>query len=252
VVGLWVGAAGCGDQVFVGEDGFFAFAITEDTPPFVMAEDAALYRVEERIELPLREQSNDERRAAREQAQAMDGYPYRRVPWVQRHDYELEIDWVLINLDDETRRVTLMLNGFNEFHEYSPGFVIDDDEIIADFAQWERLMELDPLERRTGTIREEELDEIAVDLATVISAPNANQVVHPNNHSATDPRSMPFIPEIVPALHGIRAGLQSEGTGNIVLELTVRVRDERGILVRESEAWDQPEPQLFVPAPQEE
>ena len=242
--------AACSDQVYVGEDGFYAFAITEDVAPIVEEEDTAIFLVEERIELPIRVPNDMQMGALFEDAGDL---PYERRPWVQRHDYEMVVDWVLINLDDESHDITVTLNGINEFHEYVPQFAIVDEELVADFAGWERTYRLEPLERRFGTIREEEIDEIAVDLATVVNgAPNANQVVHPDNESASDVRSMPFIPRIVPALTGLRAGLRSGEAANVVIEFTVRVRDEADKIVRPADAWELPVPAPFSPIVMEE
>ncbi|MBX3247966.1 MAG: hypothetical protein KF901_12370 [Myxococcales bacterium] len=240
-------AVGCTNHEYLGEDGLFAFAITEDTPPFVETEDGNLYIVEERIELPLEAPTAEEMAAL---SQGVDGLPWARRPWVERGDYELRIDWALINLDDSRRAVDLVVNGINEFHEYMPGFVVDDDEVIPEFAQWERSIVLEPLERRTGTIREEQLDEVAVDLATVVNGvTNANLVVHPDSHSSLDPRVQAFIPEIIPALVGVRVGLRSASPVNVAVELTVRVRDERGILADDpAEAWELPVPEIFEPS----
>lgn len=245
-VGL-LAVAGCSDQQYIGEGGFHTFAITEDTPPFVETEDGNLYLVEQRIELPLRTPTDAQ---MAELATGVEGLPWARRPWVERHDYELEIDWVILNLDDERRTVALTFNGINEFHEYMPGFTVDEDEVIPEFAQWERTMVLEPLERRYGTIREEHLDEVAVDLATVVNGvTNANLIVHPESHSAIDPRAVPFVPSVVPALVGVRAGLRSTSTSNVVVELTVRVRDERGVVIEDVQrAWELPVPEIFMPS----
>jgi hypothetical protein len=241
----------CSNQVHIGENGFFAFALTEATPPAAVVEDAALYVAEQRVMFPLEAPTSEEFAALSTDA---DELPWDRRPWVTRGDYEVEIDYVLVNLEESVSDVTIVINGINEFHEYVPEFTVDDDEIIPDFAQYERRIQLEPQERRFGTIREESLDEIAVDLATVVNgATNANQVVHPDNHSASDPRSMRFVPRIVPALAGVRAGLVVLGAAEsppprVLVELTVRVRDERGILVDEVDAWETPVAALFFPS----
>lgn len=243
-----VAFSGCTDEQFIGEDGFIAFALTDTTPAFVEGEEESLFLVEERVELPIRVPSDTQ------MADLVSGagdvtIPFARLPWVERHDYELELDYVLINLDDSSSSVDLVVNGFNEFHEYFPGVIFDDDEIIPEFAQWERFIVLEPLERRFGTIREEEFDEIAVDLATVVNGvTNPNQTVHPDNHSSTDRRSQDFIPEVIPALTGVRVGLRATGTSNVVIEITVRVRDVSSRIVSPGNAWELPVPELFLPS----
>lgn len=246
VVAAW-SAAGCQDQDYVGENNYYSFAITESTPPFFSTDEASLYLVERRVELPIKEPSMEKMQEL--QNADMGDLPFSRMPWVELGDYDIELDWTISNLDDEYRTVDITINGFNEFHEYQPSFVIDDDEIIPEFAQYERKLRLEPQERRSGTIREDAFEEAAVDLATVVNgAPNANQVVHPMNDSDNDPRAEPYIPSVIPGLTGFRLGLRSEGASNIVFEATVRLRDNEDRIVGESKAWELPEPEIFMPA----
>jgi hypothetical protein len=240
----------CADHDHVGEVPFYQFAITEDTPAFFEGEDASFFLVEQRVELTLDPPSDAEMNDLSAEAPA----PFPRMPWAEKGDYAIEIDWALINLDDQTHSVFLSFNGINEFNEYVPGVQEGEEEIIPDLSQWERTIELGPQERRSGTVREAELEEVAVDLATVVNgAPNANQIVHPENHSASDPRSQMYIPEVIPALVGVRAGLGMSGDapGNLVLELTVRVRDESDKIVEFEDAWELPAPTPFTPEPVE-
>jgi len=238
----------CADHDHVGEVPFYQFAITEDTPAFFAGEDASFFLVEQRVELTLDPPTDSEMSDLTAEAPA----PFPRMPWAEQGDYAIEIDYALINLDDQTHDVFVSINGINEFNEYVPGVQEGEEEIVPDLSQWERTIELGPLERRSGTVREAELEEAAVDLATVVNgAPNANQIVHPDNHSASDPRSQMYIPEVIPALVGVRAGLGMSGdaAGNIVMELTVRVRDESDKIVEFEDAWELPAPAPFTPAP---
>lgn len=243
--------SGCADQTYIGENGFFSFAITDETPPFVVVEESALFIAEQRVLLPLREPTGAE---LGELGSGAEGLPWARRPWVTRGDYEIEIDWVAINLEDEAVEVAITINGINEFQEYFPGFAVDEEEVIPEFAQWERAIVLEPLERQFGTVREEQLDEVAVDLATVVNGvTNANAIVHPDSNSAIDPRAVPFVPTTIPALAGIRAGLRVTGEEggtppNVVLELTVRVRDEANKIVALDSAWMMPDPAPFMPS----
>ncbi len=242
----------CSDQQIIGDDGFYAFALTEDTPAaFEGEEGEAFFVVEERIELPVASPTD----AELAELSATAPPPFPRMPWVVRGDYAIEIDYVLINLDDARHDVTVTLNGFNEFHEYMPGFQAAGAQLAAEFAGWERAIRLEPFERRTGTIREEEIDEVTVDLATVVNGvSNPNLVMHPDT-PMTDPRTAPFIPEVVPALTGVRVGLRSSGSANVLIELTVRVRDEHHKIVKASRAWELPVPMVVTPAdlaPEEE
>jgi len=236
----------CADHEHIGEVPFHQFAITEATAAFFEGEDESFFLVEQRVELTLEPPTDSEMNDLSAEAPA----PFPRMPWAEQGDYAIEIDWALVNLDDQEHRVLIAFNGINEFHEYVPGIQEGEEEIVPDLSQWERTIELGPLERRSGTVREAELEEVAVDLATVVNgAPNANQIVHRDNHSASDARSQMYIPEVIPALVGVRASLGMSGAsaGNIVLELTVRVRDESDKIVAFEDSWELPAPTPFMP-----
>lgn len=237
--------AGCAQEERYAGVGLFAFAITPDTPPFLTGEDGSIFIVETRVELPI----DPPTQGQLDRLADPGDLPFPSRPYCERGDYEIEVDWTVSNLSEDRVQVSITLNGFNEFHEYMPGVQIIDDALVPDFSGWERTLELEPLERRSGTIREEELDEVAVDLATVVNgAPNSNQIVHFQNQSDHDARSMMYIPEIVPALTGFRLGLRTEQATSIVLEASVRVRDVHDRIAPEGEQpWTLPAPAPFVP-----
>ncbi|MEC7524231.1 MAG: hypothetical protein VYE22_30395 [Myxococcota bacterium] len=229
--------------------GIFAMAIDESTPPFFESEDGNLYLLEERVLIDFR-QPTDEELAALGDVGDMQ-IPYAQLPWLRRGDLEIQVDFTLSNLSPDSRVTAgVVLNGINEFHEYNPGVQVVDDELQIDFSQWERTYRLAPGERISGTIREEEIDEIAVDLASVVNmAPNPNQIVYFENQSANDRRSQMYIPDAIPALSGLRVGIRSEAPVPVLLEFTLRVRDRRGVLVQgDDEPWEAPQPALFGPA----
>ena len=185
-------ATGClQEQRFETPDtgGPWLFAIDSSTPAFFESEDGNLYLVEERVLIDFREPTEEE---LAEMGDVGDNQvPYASLPFVRRGDIEIQIDWTLSNLSDQRVTAGVVVNGINEFHEYNPGVQVVDDELQIDFSGWERTIVLDGGERRSGTIREEELDEIAVDLASVVNmAPNPNQIVYFENQSFNDRRSM--------------------------------------------------------------
>jgi hypothetical protein len=242
----------CSDErTFVGAGGVHAFAMTEATPAFIAGEDATLYMVESRVMLPIEAPSEEE--LGRLSEEIGTGHPFPRRPWVSRGDLAIEIDWTMSNLEDQRIRADLTINGINEFHEYAPAAQVVDDEVVIDFSQWERTMELEPLERRQGTIREEELDEVTVDLATVVNgAPNSHMIVYFESQSATDPRSQMYIPSIIPGLTGVELMIRSFGCGGmacrIVVEATIRVRDTSGKLTTDPQRlWELPVAMPFIP-----
>ncbi len=88
----------------------------------------------------------------------------------------------------------------------------------------------------------------------VNGVPNANQIVYFENQSFNDTRSQMYLPDMVPALTGVRIGVLSqaeddEGALPMLLEVTVRVTDRRKVMVQgEDEPWAAPAPALFSPA----
>lgn len=243
-------SAGCAQESeFVGPNGLYAFAMTESTPAYIMTEEAALYLVETRVELPIEIPSDSEMA----DLMAAPTTPYDRTPWVRLDDLAIEVDLSVTNLMDERRRLTVVVNGFNEFHEYVPAVTVDDDEVVVDFSMWERAIDIEGGETFQWTIREEELDEVAIDLATVVNgAPNANEVVYFENQSSVDVRAQPFIPSVIPGLTGFRLGILAQGASNIVVEASVRVRDVNDRLADVedmSEWWLLPVPEIFSSQP---
>jgi hypothetical protein len=234
------------EESYVGEAGFYSFAMTTDTPPFVMAEENALYILETRIELPITIPTPEELAELGMQAPA----PFPRMPWVGRRDLVIEVDLSVTNLMDEEREVGVSLNGISEFHEYVPGFEIVDDEAVPNFNGWEHSLSLAPHETWQWTIQTEELDEVAVDLATIGNmAPNPNMIVYFENQSAHDERAQPYIPEVIPGLVGFRLGLFAFAASNIVVEASVRVLDDNSRLADPEdpmEWWELPAPAILM------
>ena len=255
-------AAGCTNQDFVG-DGVTAFAMEETTPPLTVGERSALFMIESRIELPIKAPTSADMRQLQMGAGDVT-IPWARLPWVQEHDYEIQLDYVISNLEDHQVTTAFTVNGINEFDEYVPSFTPGaEGTTLPDFSGYERGLVLGPYERQAGTVREEEMDEIAVDLATVVNgAPNSNEVLHPNNQSQHDPRSQMYIPDVIPALTGFRVGLRAESEAfegdigepptfapppRLVAEVSVLIRDESGRIVSQSDAWELPAPTIIYP-----
>ena len=251
---LLAGALGCNDERrYVGDPQIIQVAMTGDTMPAIEGEEASVFVIEQRVELPVRAPGQTQLADLQTAAGKFEGLPFPRMPWIARDDLAISVDFALYNLDDATHTVAVILNGFNEFDEYVPGIQVIDDEVVVDFSQWERQYELKPKARLTRTIREEELDEAAVDLATVVNgAPNSNQVVYFENLSDRDERSREFIPDVVPGLGGFRIGLRANQAGNILLEATVKVREVSDRLADDDDEVFMLDPEPFTPVVAEE
>jgi hypothetical protein len=240
-------ASGCiQEEAYVGDAGFYSFAMTTETPAFVMAEENSLYILETRVEFPITPPDADELAELGMQAPA----PFPRMPWVTRYDLPIEVDVSVTNLMDEERSVGVSVNGISEFNEYVPGFEIVDDEAVPNFNGWEHSITLAAHETWHTTIQEADFDEVAVDLATIGNmAPNPNLIVYFENHSDHDPRAQPYIPEVIPGLVGFRLGIFAFAASNIVVEASVRIRDDNSRLADPEdpeEWWELPAPTVIM------
>lgn len=218
----------CDDErTYVGEDKIYQVALNADTmAAFETEEGGALFIVETLAELPISRPSSAELADRMTGARAYRNLPFPRLPWVERGELEIQVDFTLSNLDDDEHDIDVTVNGANEFNEYVPGVQVIEEDAVPLHAQWERRYTLAPKSRISDTVREEDLDEAAVDLATVVNgAPNSDEVVYFENKSATDERSKKYIPEIIPGLVAVRMGIRTNQAAPILLEASVRVRD---------------------------
>jgi len=255
-IGVMLAIVGCDDaRVYIGEDKIYQVALTGDTPAAVESEEGgALFIVETRAELPIARPTSAELADRMAGLRAYRDLPFPRLPWVTRGELEIQIDFTVSNLDDAERDVDVIVNGANEFDEYVPGVQVVEEDPIPMHSQWERRYTVPAKGRISDTVREEDLDEAAVDLATVVNgAPNSDAVVYFENKSATDERNQRYIPEIIPGLVALRLGLLSNRAAPLLLEATVRVRDVGDKLADDGEPTMQVEPEPFEPVfPEEE
>lgn len=217
-----------------------AVALTDATPPAFMNDDDEIFIVTRDFELPIKPAKNADLAKLTARAEGRD-LPFERMPWVDRGDIELELSYTLANQGDDDVVAAIILNGRNEFNVYTP--------TALDFNQWERRFALKAKERVHGVVTEREMEEIAVDLATVVNgAPNSNLVVHFESQSGRDDRVTPYIPEVVPGLVGLTAGIMTTEAANVVLEISIRAQDHGDRLAKRGERrWELPEPTPFVP-----
>jgi hypothetical protein len=239
---------GCGeDRVYIGDGKLYQVALTATTEPAVASDQGGIYIVETHAELPIRNPSSTELADLNTGVKHYKDLPFSRLPWVERGELELQVDFTLSNLDNAAHDIDVTINGANEFFEYIPGVVeVEEEAPLPRHAQWERRYTLEAKERKAVTVREEELDEVAVDLATVVNgAPNSDEVVYFENKSNSDARSMKYIPEVIPGLTALRLGLRATQAAPILLEATVRVRDVGSKLANPGESRMRLNPQPF-------
>jgi hypothetical protein len=222
-------------------------AVTADTAPAYQDQNGNnFYVVEHTFDLPITRPSDQVLQMLGQRAQGQK-LPFPRWPWVEQADVEYEVDYVLANLDNAPVVANVSLDGANEFFVYTPG--------QEDFHQWEQRIALGPKERKTGTISELEMDEVAIDLATVVNgAPNSNQIVQYQSQSGRDTRNKKYIPKVIPGLVRLVFGITMSGAAhNVVLEVSVRAQDHGDRVPSRGEPhWQLPAPMAFVPVVPEE
>lgn len=171
------------------------------------------------------------------------------VPYVKVGDIEVSVEYTIKNLDTAmpgTARV--QLNGGNELFAYDPSLVpIDEEEEIdAPGLEGDIPIHLEPGATVSGVFREDQLREASIDLdaitrgnvnpfaATLTVNKNADSIQPVTPYDPTMP-DVPQLPvgEPIPReafRQIVRVDLVFRPDRRMVLELTVRVRDVRGIL----------------------
>ncbi|HMI91483.1 MAG TPA: hypothetical protein VK509_08980, partial [Polyangiales bacterium] len=92
-------ALGCNDERrYIGDPQVVQVAITGATAPALMSEDAAIFVVEQRIELPIRQPSQTALADLQTAAGKFEGLPFPRMPWIARDDLAVSVDFTLYNL----------------------------------------------------------------------------------------------------------------------------------------------------------
>jgi hypothetical protein len=230
-------------------------------PAFVDDDDNAIFVAQRRFELQIRPPMDAILQQLGQAAQGMN-LPFPRLPWVEYEDVEIRVDYVLENRSDEEVSAMVFLDGINEFNVYTPG--------PEDFHQYERRLAVPAQGRVEGTITELEMDEVAVDLATVVNEvmikgddeddpPNSALIVQFQSQSTRDPRVKPYIPSTIPGLVAFNMGVQTGGLGGgemapeLFLRLSARVQDHGDRVAERGESrWTLPTPVEFVPVVPEE
>jgi hypothetical protein len=210
--------------------------MSENTPPLVQSDEDAVFQVQTPVMLPMRAPTAEE--AAK---LAPTSPPYPREPWVKNEDTLIRIQYTLTNLTEQKQVVELLIDPWNEFTKYQPGFSVTEEGVLTDRSGYDKWVILEPKERLYGTITEDDVREMATDLATVmnIQAMNMDAMANLNamfnhtfdlqNRSADKslvPLIAPYIPTVVPGLVGFTLGIRKSGApARIALEVVVDVQD---------------------------
>jgi hypothetical protein len=269
VVALGVALTACGEEEETRTLQPQALGMTDQMGAIYDDGEMTLYEVKLPVPFPIKAPTQAEQNA-------LNGAPvppYPSKPWVTTGDIKVQISWTLTNLDANDHSVELLIDPWNEFGRYWPGLALvdaDDGEFQPNLSGIDILMELPGTasgrpSRRHGTFTFQDMNELAIDFATVMNiiatAPPpdpmaeydltvtlANHAFAVENKSYKDPLVKDYIPGVVPGLIGVDAGLRTREPANIALEVLVEVVDlgSGRVIQRDAKDTNIAEPTNFV------
>lgn len=230
-----------------------AVGMTNMTPAYYSDGNLTLYEVQIPVELPARRPTSAERESL---GGAPKGTTYPYTPFLLASDESVEVHYVLSNVDTAQHAVWLLVDPWNEFVRYRPGVtVVDEDTTVPNesFEPGGPGFLMGPKSRIEGTITSDDMQELAIRLATAenfLLSPQtlasedadasggdnsldpteiANHIFDQQNYSTTgDPLFAPYIPPIIAGITGFDLGLRTLEPANVAVEITIDVQDLNG------------------------
>jgi hypothetical protein len=231
-------ATGCGAESDKQTYDPVALGMTSSDPPLYDDGETTLYEVKRPISLPINPPSDADLTLLSPVVP-----PYTRTPWITIKDVKVQVTWTISNLDKEAHNVEILLDPWNEFARYVPGVSVGEEETVPDLSGIDLLMRVEGMSRKKGTFTFEDMDEVAVDLATVqnIIAGSmgmgtmdegvnslVNHAFEIHNRSSDDRLVKAYIPGTVAGLVGFDIGLRTFQQSNVAIEIIVEVTDHAG------------------------
>jgi hypothetical protein len=242
--------------------------MTSDLAPIYEDDETSIFEVKLPVGFPIVQPTD----AQRDSLAGVENIPnyLSHYPWVMSSDVDVQITWTLSNLDPDNHNVWLLIDPWNEYGRYWPGFTEGDEgELIPNNSGHQIYFEVPGTasgrpSRRHGTFTFEDMREVAIDFATVMNlianppasddpeedptATYANHAFHPDNRSYNDAliRSSGYLPSMVPGLTGIDLGLRTHEAANVAIEIGIEIvdRGQEKVLDTDITAW--PEPEEFI------
>jgi hypothetical protein len=174
--------------------------------------------------------------------------PYTHYPWLLKGDYTVQLTYTISNLDPYAHNVELLLDPHNEFGVYWPGMAVTDaqrEQQSPNLSGYDNLMHIPANGRVHGTLTVQDMDELAIDFATVLNIlqnapppdPTMNAADNPavglvnhafarENRSYDDPLVAPYIPSVIAGLTGVDLGLRTYESANVAIEVVIEIVDK--------------------------
>jgi hypothetical protein len=227
--------------------------LTQNVKPIFDDGETKLFEVKRGLPFPILQPD-----AAQSKGLGKDVEPYGKTPWITNQDVKVQLTWTLSNLDPKTgHAVEILIDPWNEFGRYYPGMQLADaaeQKFEPNLSGIDHYYVLDPASsggssRRHGTFTFEDMNELAIDFATVMAMiktppplPNgakddgsmmtdplpiyANHAFNVQNRSYNDPLVAPYIPHVIAGLTGIDFGFRTEEPATIALEIAIEIVDQ--------------------------
>lgn len=246
VTALAIAVTGCGSSEERSTTKPALLGMTSNDTPFYEDGNTTLFQVKRPIHLPIVAPSDAQRAALKETKVA----PYGRQPWLTKDDVKVQVSWTLSNVDQAPHDVEILVDPWNEFVRYWPSINPGEIRTLPDLSGIDVMLRLEPLEKRSGTFTYDDMDELAIDLATVQNiladfaahppdpnagdpGPSANMLVNHafethNRSSDGDLLSQPFIPGTIAGLVGFDLGLRTLEPANVAIEIVLELVDVSG------------------------
>jgi len=226
--------------------------LTPDVAPIFEDDESQLFEVKRGLQFPILDPSSAQADALNQQVVE----PYGRKPWITNKDVKVQLTWTLSNLDEDQHVVEMLIDPWNEFGRYYPGMTLTDAEeqtFQPNFSGIDRYYVLEgksagASSRRHGTCTFDDMNEMAIDFATVQNMikfppplPNgvqsdpdmmvdplpiyANHAFNFINLSNDDVLIAPYIPAVIAGLTGVDFGFRTTEKATIALDIQIEVVD---------------------------
>lgn len=250
LLGCALFAVGCGDQEQERNLEPAQVGLTPDVAPIFDDGEMQLFEVKRGFQFPILQPDGATMGGLNQQATE----PYGRQPWITNEDVKVQLTWTLSNLDDAPHVVEILIDPWNEFGRYFPGFQLtnaEEQEFQPNSSGIDRYFELGgkgqgDASRRHGTFTFDDMNELAIDFSTVLamiknppplpsgveSDPEmmtdplpvyANHCFNWQNRSYNDLLTKPYIPAVVAGLTGVDFGFRTQEKATIALDVAIEI-----------------------------
>jgi hypothetical protein len=254
-------AASCSKSSSYQVTGPVDLGMTSTMAAYYSDENTTLYEAQTPVPLPVKKPTGS-------QGAAPANTVYPNAPWLTTADESIEVHYTISNIDSQDHAVWLLVDPWNEFVRWQPGVTVVDDEDTEPNYGYDLEFLVPALSRIQGTLTTDDMQEIAIKLASVENLLGsqqvmqaamsdggtvdgydptsiANNIFNPQNRSnGGDALYTPWIPPVIAGLTGFDLGIRTSEQANLAIEITVDVQDLNGDRFVPA---DSTQPQIGVP-----